>query len=83
VTQGDDGTSGKKDIQEIERVDLEAFIEHEQDRGMHKLHIIQGSPPVWLRTGSAGGGNRLGSVSVKQPATRGKRAIAMNAVCIP
>jgi site-specific recombinase XerD len=29
------GTSGKGDIQEIERSDLDAFIEHEQDRGMH------------------------------------------------
>ena len=29
------GKSGKNDLQEIERVDLEAFIEHEQDRGMH------------------------------------------------
>lgn len=29
------GKSGKSDIQKIERVDLEAFIEHEQDRGMH------------------------------------------------
>jgi site-specific recombinase XerD len=29
------GKSGKKDIEEIERTDLEAFIEHEQDRGMH------------------------------------------------
>lgn len=28
------GESGKRDIKEIERVDLEAFIEHEQDRGM-------------------------------------------------
>jgi integrase/recombinase XerD len=28
------GESGKKDIEEIERVDLEAFIEHEQDRGL-------------------------------------------------
>jgi hypothetical protein len=28
------GKSGKKDIEEMERVDLEAFIEHEQDRGM-------------------------------------------------
>jgi integrase/recombinase XerD len=29
------GTSGKRDITEIERSDLEAFIEHEQDRGMY------------------------------------------------
>ena len=29
------GNSGKREIEEIERVDLEAFIEHEQDRGMH------------------------------------------------
>ena len=29
------GASGKSDITEIERSDLEAFIEHEQDRGMH------------------------------------------------
>jgi site-specific recombinase XerD len=29
------GTSGKSDIQKIERVDLEAFIEPGQDRGMH------------------------------------------------
>src|SRR3990170_2924011 len=29
------GKSGKRDLREIERVDLEAFIEHEQDRGMH------------------------------------------------
>ena len=28
------GKSGKKDLDEIERVDLEAFIEHEQDRGI-------------------------------------------------
>lgn len=28
------GNSGKSDIQEIERVDLEGFIEHEQDRGL-------------------------------------------------
>jgi integrase/recombinase XerC/integrase/recombinase XerD len=28
------GKSGKKDIEEIERADLEAFIEHEQDRGL-------------------------------------------------
>jgi site-specific recombinase XerD len=29
------GKSGKNELQEIERSDLEAFIEHEQDRGMH------------------------------------------------
>jgi integrase/recombinase XerD len=29
------GKSGKMDLQEITRADLEAFIEHEQDRGMH------------------------------------------------
>ncbi|MBA4391494.1 MAG: hypothetical protein C0399_11235, partial [Syntrophus sp. (in: bacteria)] len=29
------GKSGKKELQEIEHADLEAFIEHEQDRGMH------------------------------------------------
>ena len=29
------GGSGKKDLKEIERIDLEAFIEHEQDRGIH------------------------------------------------
>ena len=29
------GKSGKSAIEKIERVDLEAFIEHEQDRGMH------------------------------------------------
>jgi site-specific recombinase XerD len=29
------GKLGKRDIEEIERVDLEGFIEHEQDRGMH------------------------------------------------
>jgi integrase/recombinase XerD len=29
------GKSGKRDLGEIERTDLEAFIEHEQDRGMH------------------------------------------------
>ena len=29
------GKSGKRELGEIERVDLEAFIEHEQDRGMH------------------------------------------------
>jgi site-specific recombinase XerD len=29
------GTSGKRTIEEIERLDLEAFIEHEQDRGMY------------------------------------------------
>ena len=29
------GTLGKSDITEIERSDLEAFIEHEQDRGMY------------------------------------------------
>lgn len=28
------GGSGKKDLKEIERIDLEAFIEHEQDRGI-------------------------------------------------
>ncbi len=28
------GGSGKKDLREIERIDLEAFIEHEQDRGI-------------------------------------------------
>ena len=28
------GKSGKREIEEIERVDLEAFIEHEQDRGL-------------------------------------------------
>ena len=28
------GKSGKSDIQKIERVDLEGFIEHEQDRGL-------------------------------------------------
>jgi integrase/recombinase XerD len=28
------GKSGKRDLGEIERTDLEAFIEHEQDRGM-------------------------------------------------
>jgi integrase/recombinase XerC/integrase/recombinase XerD len=29
------GKSDKRDLGEMERVDLEAFIEHEQDRGMH------------------------------------------------
>jgi integrase/recombinase XerD len=29
------GKSGRCDIREIQRSDLEAFIEHEQDRGMH------------------------------------------------
>src|SRR4030042_2305722 len=29
------GKSGKSDIQQMERVDLEGFIEHEQDRGLH------------------------------------------------
>jgi integrase/recombinase XerD len=29
------GKSGKGELEEMERVDLEAFIEHEQDRGMH------------------------------------------------
>jgi integrase/recombinase XerD len=29
------GKSGKREIEKVERVDLEAFIEHEQDRGMH------------------------------------------------
>jgi integrase/recombinase XerD len=29
------GKSGKSDIQQIERIDLEGFIEHEQDRGLH------------------------------------------------
>jgi integrase/recombinase XerD len=29
------GKSGKRDLTEITRSDLEAFIEHEQDRGMH------------------------------------------------
>jgi integrase/recombinase XerC/integrase/recombinase XerD len=29
------GKLGKRDLGEVERVDLEAFIEHEQDRGMH------------------------------------------------
>src|SRR4030067_681609 len=28
------GKSGKSDIEKIERVDLESFIEHEQDRGL-------------------------------------------------
>ncbi len=28
------GKSGKREIKEIERIDLEAFIEHEQDRGL-------------------------------------------------
>ena len=28
------GKSGKRDLPEIERVDLEAFVEHEQDRGL-------------------------------------------------
>jgi integrase/recombinase XerD len=28
------GRSGKREVEEIERVDLEAFIEHEQDRGL-------------------------------------------------
>ncbi len=28
------GESGKRDLEEMERVDLEAFIEHEQDRGI-------------------------------------------------
>jgi integrase/recombinase XerD len=29
------GRLGKRDLGEMERIDLEAFIEHEQDRGMH------------------------------------------------
>jgi site-specific recombinase XerD len=29
------GKSGKSDLKDIERADLEAFIEHEQDRGLH------------------------------------------------
>ncbi len=29
------GKSGKRELKEIERSDLEVFIEHEQDRGMH------------------------------------------------
>jgi integrase/recombinase XerD len=29
------GKSGKREIEKIERVDLEGFIEHEQDRGLH------------------------------------------------
>jgi site-specific recombinase XerD len=29
------GKSGKRELEEMERVDLEAFIEREQDRGMH------------------------------------------------
>ena len=29
------GKSGKNDLKDIERSDLEAFIEHEQDRGLH------------------------------------------------
>jgi integrase/recombinase XerD len=29
------GKLGKREIEKIERVDLEGFIEHEQDRGMH------------------------------------------------
>ena len=29
------GDLGKREIKEVERSDLEAFIEHEQDRGMH------------------------------------------------
>ena len=28
------GKSGKREIEKIERVDLESFIEHEQDRGL-------------------------------------------------
>ena len=28
------GKSGKRDLGEMERIDLEAFIEHEQDRGL-------------------------------------------------
>lgn len=28
------GTSGKREIEKIERVDLEGFVEHEQDRGL-------------------------------------------------
>jgi site-specific recombinase XerD len=28
------GRSGKREMEKIERVDLEAFIEHEQDRGL-------------------------------------------------
>ena len=29
------GTLGKTDLKDVQRADLEAFIEHEQDRGMH------------------------------------------------
>jgi len=29
------GTLGKRDLKDLQRSDLEAFIEHEQDRGMH------------------------------------------------
>ena len=29
------GTLGKTDLEDLQRADLEAFIEHEQDRGMH------------------------------------------------
>jgi site-specific recombinase XerD len=29
------GASGKRTIEEIERLDLETFIEHEKDRGMY------------------------------------------------
>ena len=32
------GKSGKKDLKEIERADLEAFIEHLQDAGYKDLH---------------------------------------------
>src|SRR5512137_332127 len=29
------GSLGKTDLKDLQRADLEAFIEHEQDRGMH------------------------------------------------
>jgi integrase/recombinase XerD len=34
------GKSGKREIEKIERVDLEAFIEHEQDRGL-RISTVQ------------------------------------------
>ena len=53
------GTSGKAAIEEVQRYDLEAFIEHEQDRGMYistvKVRMLPSSPSStfsWSRTSS-------------------------------
>ena len=39
------GKSGKRGLEEIERSDLEAFIEYEQDRGMHISTVRPGWHP--------------------------------------